>query len=282
MYHTTRITRKRAKSSKDRKEKEDIATIVRVIETQFDKYDGDALFNLLLVRCVVRKAFFLDNTSDVEKTRMTNQLARDVGLHVKKDPTTSDDHPGYWIYKTMNKLPTTSEETGIALGFLNPSSDDSGFGNFRIRRITLSILEKTKNSIVTSEIVLEDMEDIVEFAKQKVALFNEAMIERQLPYRFKYKIDVDDGTIQRMTELNNGNTEYIITHQKEYIDDLENIFNQSVHPFITLFKKIIHNKRLLVKYTPLFLMIYKQFNKWTILDNGQLERIYKKFIDMYN
>ena len=135
---------------------------------------------------------------------------------------------------------------------------------------------------MTSEIVLEDMEDIVEFAKQKVALFNEAMIERQLPYRFKYKIDVDDGTIQRMTELNNGNTEYIITHQKEYIDDLENIFNQSVHPFITLFKKIIHNKRLLVKYTPLFLMIYKQFNKWTILDNGQLERIYKKFIDMYN
>ena len=49
---------------------------------------------------------------------MTNQLARDVGLHVKKDPTTSDDHPGYWIYKTMNKLPTTQKKQESRLASL--------------------------------------------------------------------------------------------------------------------------------------------------------------------
>ena len=267
---------------KDPKEKEHITTLVRTINTHYDEYgDGSSLFNLLLVKCGARKAYFFDNTNDVERTKKIIQLAKTIGLYVNKDPTTSEENPGYWIYQTMNKLPTSSEETGKILGFLNPSSDDSDFGNFRIHRASLHILEKTTNSYITSEVVMDDIETVREFAKQKVALFNQAMIEQQLPYRFKYEINIDDGTIQRMSELEQGHKEYLIKHRKEYINDFENIFDTSVHPLITLFKKMIHDKKLLIQYTPLFLYIYKMYNKWVILNDKQLDKIYTKFIDIY-
>lgn len=265
---------------KKRSIKEDIARLIRVIQTQFDMYGGHSLFNLLLVRCGARKAYFFDNTNNIERTKKTNELARSIGLHVKKDPTTSEENPGFWIYQTMNPLPVTSEETGIALGFLNPSSDDSDFGNFRIRRASLHIMEKTTKSYITSEVVTEDMETVREFAKKKVTLFNETMINHSLPYRFHYEIDVDDGTIQRMTELEQGNTEYIIKHRKEYLNDLENMLDKSVHPLITLFKQMIQDQSLRKKHTPLFLYMYKMFNKWVVLTDKQLETIYKKFIDL--
>lgn len=271
--------RKRTTYTRGRmKEKQRIATLVRMITTQYNEYTGSALFNLLLVTCGARKAYFLDNTTDIERTKKIIQLARAIGLRVKKDPTTTDDNPGYWIYQAMNKLPTTSEETGRTLGFLNPS-DDSDFGNFRIRRASLYILEKTTKAYITSEVVSDDIETVRHFAKQKVALYDQVMIERQLPYRFKYEIVVDDGTIKRMSELEQGHKDYIFKHRKDYINDLENIFDKSVHPLITLFKKMVGDTKLRNRYTPLFLFIYEMFNKWVVLNDRQLETVYKRFIE---
>lgn len=267
--------------TRKRKKPKSINPLIHAIHHQLNEYGGHSLFNLLLIRCGARKAYFFDNTTDTERTKKTIELARSIGLHVKKDPTTSEENPGYWMYQTMERLPATSEETGQALGFLHPASDDSDFGNFRIRRISLHIMEKTTASPITSEVVTEeDMDTIREFAKKKVATFNQSMIDHRLPYRFQYKIEVDDGTIQRMKELEQGNTTYLLTHRKEYLNDLENMFDTSVHPLITLFKQIIHNQSFRKKYTPLFLSIYKMFNKWTVLSDKQFEAIYKKFIGL--
>jgi len=268
------------RKTRKRKKPRSIDSLIHAIHHQLNEYGGDSLFNLLLVHYGARKAFFFDNTMDAERTKKTIELARSIGLHVKKDPTTSEENPGYWMYHTMNRLPTTSEETGQALGFLHPASDDSNFGNFRIRRVSLHIMEKTTSSYITSEVVTEeDIETIREFAKKKVAIFDQSMIDHQLPYRFKYEIDIDDGTIQRMKELQQGNTTYLLAHRKDYLNDLENIFDKSIHPLITLFKQMIHHPSIRKKYTPLFLYIYKMFNKWVVLSDDQFNTIYKKFID---
>lgn len=272
---TTRIPTRQKK----RTEKEIIEKLVKEINSQPNEFARHLLLQFLLVRSGARKAYFFDDTGDAENVKKTIERARSFGLHVKKDPTTSDENPGYWIYQRLDTLPKTDKEVGTVLGFLQPL-DGTSFGNFRNRRVSLHISEKTTKTHLTSEILVDDTKDMRDLARQKVQRFDQHMIERDLPYRFKYEIDVEDGTLQRMEKLEQGDKEYLVKHRKHYLNDLENIFDKPIHPLITLFKQMIQDQPLRKKYTPLFLHIYKMFNKWMILTDKQLETIYKKFIEL--
>lgn len=77
----------------------------------------------------------------------------------------------------------------------------------------------------TAEIAKGDRNEIEEFAKNKVNLYNRVMAQLGLPYLFEYAIQVDDGTRQRANELDHLNMKYIQKNKGHYRNDLWNLLN---------------------------------------------------------
>jgi hypothetical protein len=245
------------------------------------------LLNLLLVQFGARQAFLIETANldrGLKKARFSEIIKRlhSAGIHAYLDPISvegleekykpylgkelihvgfpalsDEENPRFWVTRSDKKMniPTTEEEVGILLGMKDPGGD---YYHFTKKRTFLSIVEQGTGLEITAEVLKGDKEENKAFAKEKANSFTEAMKQAGLPYRFRAKLEVDDGTVVRAHELAQGNTEYVVEHQKEYLNDLTNILSEH-HVVVLVFKRMMREKKLVKKYIPLYLSFYRIF-----------------------
>lgn len=254
---------------------------------------GEEPMNFLLVLHGARKASLLETSNyDADLVTKLLTLAKDVGLHVTRDPLSIDEVPRYWIYKSIRSIrhiPQTDEEIGSLLGFKEPGGD---FSNAKEGRKIL-IIEEKSGRFGTVEIVNAKTDDIEieKWAETKVKQFNQVMSKLDLPYRFDYGIQHEDGTLKRAKELEQLNVRYIQKNRHHYINDMWNELDiEQDHPFLILFQHIIKNKKLLSTYQPFFSYVYKLIHgkelegTKTQIDKMIVDRkkkLFKKFSEIF-
>jgi hypothetical protein len=249
-----------------------------------------SLFNLLLVLYGGRKAFLLETVNFIgtEYAQDILNIASDIGLYKTDDILSLEDHPRYWITKgKLDKIPETREEIGELLGMKNPGGE---FYDYTKKRLILDIYEEMGGDI-TTELLSGDIEDEDNklFAKNKTRSFNKVMKSLNLPYKFVYHLQQDDGSDKRLKELERRNIDYIRKNMNQYKSDIGNCINRydDSNPIIDLFQRSIsiyeNNKELFNKFFPLFIYILK-----VLIDEvgespdfeSKIEDIHNKFIDL--
>ena len=250
-----------------------VIDIIDIIE-KLDKNNKpflDLLFNLLLVQYNARTAYLLE-TSEMINIKDPLQYPKFLGLDIKIDPLSYEEHPRYWISKpgVIKNPPLDDEGIGHLLGMKDPGKD---YFDFRTPRITLRIFEKLTETPITTEII-DDNKDNEEYAQKKVKRFNKVMKHLHLPYRFDFKFERDDGTVRRYHALLH-NIEYVRDHKHEYIDDMSNgltKYPDDIHPLIELFEKSIESDEKYKKVLPIFLRFYENFNETLIVDIEKIQK----------
>ncbi len=247
------------------------------------------LMNVLLVYYEARPAYLLETSefvhlSDKYKANDLLDIIKDQGLFAKKDILSLEEYPRYWVTKKkMLSIPRSDKKIGEWLGMKDPGND---YYDYKKKRLSLSIIETTTDSNITTEILLGDKNDIenIEHAEQRIKRFNEQMIQHDLPYRFIYVFNQDDGTIKRLQELKSKNIKYMIENKQDYINDFYNALlkTEDTHPLIPLFEHCIKYPTVLNMYLPIYLYVYHVFNE-DILKNddfsSKMLKINEKFAD---
>jgi hypothetical protein len=285
-----RNSKRKSKKSKTKNIKNVESIINMLKDYKYGRIHGD-LLNLLLVKYGARKAFLLESSNFVGEEEYVKEIlniASDIGLCKTRDIISLEDHPRYWITKEkLNNIPETDEDIGDLLGMKNPGGE---FYDYTKKRLSLSIFEEKTGGVATTELLLGDMkdEDNQLFAKKKTRSFNKVMKNLNLPYKFVYNFDQNDGAIKRLEELERRNIDYIREHIREYTNDIDNcIIRRDNNPIIDLFKRSIfiyeNNQLLFNKYLPLFIYIYKllidEVGETSDFDT-KMEDINSKFIDL--
>jgi len=130
----------------------------------------------------------------------------------------------------------------------------------------------------------KDDKENIDHAKNRIDAFNAIMIELDLPYRFSYLFEQDDGSLKRVKELKKKNMKYLQDNVKEYINDLYDtvVERENHHPLINLFEKCVKNESLLTAYLPVYVYVYRIFNDELYVGEEpslHIRKINKKFAD---
>jgi len=266
-----------------------IQSLVKMLENLDNEDIYDFLFNLLLVLRDGRKAYLFESSnfmhmSGKKKIDDLLKIAKDCDLFVQKDPVSLDDYPRYWIVKEkLNKIPLTDKAIGKLLGMKDPGDD---YFNYKEKRLTLYIKESTTGVNINTEILKGDKDDKenIDHAKNRIDAFNTIMIELDLPYRFSYIFNQDDGSLKRFKELKKKNMKYIQENVEEYVNDLYNIVveKDTQHPLMYFFEKCAKNESLLTTYLPVYVYVYRIFNEELYVGEEpslHIRKINKKFAD---
>jgi len=202
---------------------------------------------------------YLDPISVGEKEEYKPFYNKDLLVYGLPSAFSEGEYPGFWIMKpgTVKEegIPLTDEEVGALLGMKDPGGD---YFDFTRQRTSLSIVERETGAEVTAELLMGDKEENRPFAEEKANTFTEVMKKVGLPYRFRAKLEVNDGTTIRARERAQGNTRYVVEHQKEYLNDLTNILPEH-HVVVRVFKRMMREKKLVKKYVPLYLSFYRLY-----------------------
>jgi len=266
-----------------------VQSLVKMLENPDNRDLYDFLFNLLLVLHDGRKAYLFESSNFTQMSDKRNiddllKIAKDYGLFVQQDTVSLDDYPRYWIVKEkLDKIPSTDKTIGKLLDMKDPGGD---YSNYKDKRLTLYINESTKDVNITTEILKGDKEDKenIDHAKNRVDTFNGIMIDLDLPYRFSYLFEQDDGSLKRIKELKMKHMKYIQENMKYYANDLYNIVveRENHHPLINLFEKCAKNESLLTVYLPVYVYVYRIFNGELFVGEEpsfHIRQINKKFVD---
>ena len=244
------------RSRKSIKKTQFIEDIINMLKKNNDIYDF--LFNLLLVNYGARKAYLLESVEFGDKISDILELLKFSDFSIEKDILSIEDYPRYWITKDKLKhIPEHDEEIGHLLGMKNPGGN---YGDSKNKRVYLTIIEEKTNTVVKAEILMGDKNDKDNklHAKSDVNKFNKVMRDLNLPYKFIYKLEQDDGTIIRFEEMKRKNIKYIKKNRILYRDDL---YNNADDYISKLFISSINDKKLFSKYLPLFMYVYQIINE---------------------
>lgn len=278
----TRATTRRTSPTADKK----MERVITMLKSDTYATIRDVLLNLLLVHYGGRNAFLLESANYTNSEYKIEDLLRilsETSLHVVKDSTSLPDYPRYWVTKEkLKSKPETDEEIGQLLGMKNPGGE---FYDYTKKRLSLRIKEKKTGATITTELLKGDIKDAdnIAFSKQKAESFHVVMKSLGLPYTFTYHLEQDDGTKKRLHELKEENMDYLKEHLAEYKDDLVNALleKEGTHPIIILFEKAVSTPHKLFRtYLPLFVSIFKMFNKDSYIDDKKQTKINKKFVEI--
>lgn len=251
-----------------------IKRILTLLKNKEKRHAYDTLLNLILVIHGGRKAYLFETIEllpDHEKdVTMLLTLSKEIGLFVKKDPLNYEHAPRYWISREkLEKIPETDVEMGTLLGFKDPGAEYNGY---KKKSLSLRIAEKKTDTIILVEVLLGDKEDAENqaHASDLIHRFDTIMKELELPYRFEFGFNQNDGTLKRVEELTMENMSYLKMHEHDYISDIWNEDIAIDHPIILLFKRCVNDSSLLHRFLPFYLYLYRVINK-QILSKDELE-----------
>lgn len=244
----------------------------------------DFSLNLVLVYYGARDAYLFESSnikSDKDDTEKYLKCAEDLGFFILLDPQSMPDDPRYFItkFKIVN-LPEDDESVGTLLGMKDPGED---YFDYRKTRTIIRFVEINTDVHIITEIVKTGDNKNIEYAQYKIEKFNKVMEDLNLSYKFRFDLEITDGTYKREQELKFKNINYAKKNKEEYINDLSNglvSYPSDQHPLFILFDRCLYNKKMFNVYLPLFLEFYSLFNSFQndIVENQRI--LNEKMIDI--
>lgn len=245
----------------------------------------DLALNLVLVYYGARDAYLFESSNIKDNKDYKEKYlkyAEDLGFYILLDPQSIPNYPRYFItkFKIVN-IPEDDESVGILLGMKDPGED---YFDYRKTRTIIHFVEiNTDVHIVTEIVKTGDDNKNIEYAKYKMEKFNKVMEDLNLPYRFRFDLEIIDGTYKREQELRLKNMNYVKKNKDEYINDLSNglvKYPSDQHPLFILFDRCVNNKKMFNTYLPLFLEFYSLFNTLDVNIEENQRILNEKMVDI--
>ena len=167
----------------------------------------------------------------------------------------------YYVTKTNITTPKRQSKIATLLGFYCKNHD---FSNTSLKRVSLEILEVNTNDqiyVEVGEYNKVNINDLVEFGKNKCELWNSIMKKLSFPYSFTTNIEIIEPIENFMSRYNE--IEFVKNNLEEYGNILYNDFVRT--------STFVENIELIIEYFDIFVFIMDKIN----------EKIIDKLFDKY-